>query len=653
MAINGSDYTKELAGHRAQYQDSLGKAQRAHDSDVEKVKSNAVHTANKERKVFSEARTDYQNKYEDKAVLISKQADTGLREQRVDYNDKLEAERETFVTEKEGIKKGFRDRLASIKENYNQTTDAENGRHLNREDSNSKSYKERLDKISSKYNSNINDISERTMGAGNELAQDFQKSKETLVRGQNKDMQSLVQSEIKKSNLLKDKINEDVEKLRNAQGFELKASRENASKNFKALKISQDHEVNNAYSRFSEMNDDLVKKATDNNYKSNKQMRERISDIYQGHTKELREVNDKMQRMNNGGDAYDQLREKQDQSNLKTYYDKKIITHKDQVNNVEDAFRKNNKDINARFNKDLMSNTHKYSQKLEDMKKQHSIETIGSKIKQQKHLTKIQDTYTEKAAIDKENHHVEMESSNRNFKSRVGKLNSNFNETISDINYKNNVALEHLRKDHNKDKKIFMKENLSKTVQEKYDLRKGFETKMNNVVNTYEREIDKLSVSNNSLKKTMSAKINNEREKANTMVKDEKEIMSKKLKKNQEDSHDLLQVREGKLRGDIDSLHTNYRKKLDAQSYKNDIKMETMSREYEDKLANQKKTLELSLGVKERSLLKEQKRLKSSYAGEMNRVVGQYEEQLDNAKKTHTDQVNRISQYRKAEMNKA
>ena len=329
---------------------------------------------------------------------------------------------------------------------------------------------------------------------------------------------------------------------------------------------------------------------------------------------------------------------------------RKVEQFKKEIADVEADYKNENKEMHRKFEKDLTEKTQRYASELKDVKNENNINRLNDRISMKKKIDFAERKFEEKSRIESQDFEAEMRAQKRNEKEKISKLKENFNRTFVDLNHKKELHVQELKDDYSRDKKVFMSNVTKQNEDEKYRMRKDFDVKLNKVITSYERELDKLRNENSMVKRQMEDEINLARQKAQKLISIEKDAMTRKSRENMKIAKDEKDRRERELIAQIDRIHDNYGKKLNDQNYQSNLKLETLTREYEFKLDNVKKEAAATVALKESQVSKEEQRLKTAFENEKRRIVEQFESQISNMRTSHRDQINRLADYKSAEL---
>lgn len=644
------DNNKRMGQLREHYSSALKQSELNHKSRMAELTGNNDDQRSAQINFFTKERKSIQDSFEKDIKRQRVASDKALNDAKETFNKKLnEVKQDNFKNDRFKTIK-HNEQVTRIKDGYKNLIDNERQIASDRADLDRKSYEQRFAKMGKEYNQNIDKVRGRSIGAGSSLAKEFQDKKTELVNKHSKDMQRVVAENTKQNNLFKTKINEDVEKLRKAQQSDLSNTREIAKRNFEAMRKSQDLQIKENYNMFSEMNQNLVDKTAANNSKLNRQIAQRVSDLNTKYTKDMRDYKRKLASVTKGGDAFSQIREEQEQSTEKKLYERKVEQFKKEIESVEADFKHQNKEMHRKFEKDLTNKTQRYATELGDVKNENNINRLQDRIEMKKKIDTAERKFEEKSRIESQDFETEMRAQERGSKEKITKLKQNFNRTYKDLNHKNELHVQEIKDDFARDKKVFMSAITKQTEDEKYRMRKDFDIKLNKIITSYERELDKLRSDNSMIKRQMEDEINLARQKAQKLISTEKEAMSRKSREDMKLAKDEKDKRERELVSQIDRIHDTYGKKLSEQNYQSNLKLETLTREYEFKMDKIKKEAAATVALKESQISKEEQRLKTAFESEKRRIVEQYENQIASMRTSHRDQLNRLADYKSAEL---
>jgi hypothetical protein len=112
-------------------------------------------------------------------------------------------------------------------------------------------------------------------------------------------------------------------------------------------------------------------------------------------------------------------------------------------------------------------------------------------------------------------------------------------------------------------------------------------------------------------------------------------------------SHQLLMdQRENHLKSQMNQMSNNYQRKMDNMQVENDRKLKLLTNDYENKLKLLASSNGKNIIEKDLNHATEVERMKLAHSEDKNRIVSQYQNQIDSAKKTHAEQMEQMKNFK-------
>lgn len=646
MAMSGSDYSKRLNDSRNEYLDSLTKVNRDHKREIDNLNKRNEYVQNKQQENYTESRKNLENSYQDRVESIGKSTQDALEAKQKVFDNKLKSEREEFIANREATSQDFNKRFNDATSEYQKVIDKREKHHNEITKQQSENYSNRLGKIENEFQESVDSLKEQATGSGNKMTNDFLKAKSRLVADHQNDKQEMIEMHTKQNNQLKEKIATDVGNIRKAHSAETEQIRDNAHNNNKVLKTKHDQEMLSSFDRFKAINNDLVEQQKNQNVKLNNIMKDRIADLNSEHSRDLKEMQNKFRMTANGEDAnIEEFQKLKESESVKRHYDRKIASHRQEVDNLEKEYVENNSKMATQFDNSMKESSLQFAGELEKVRSENNALRLEDRIDFKKKITEAEDKFTSKSQIETQNFESEAARNQYLQRQKVDKLKKHFNKTIDDMQMKNEVALEDVKVDAATDKKSFVNAVNERSHVERKEMRKEFKQKINSTVNTYEREMDKLRAENELLKKQMATQIELTRQAAQEQISKERETAAEKNTQDMQAMNELRETREAALQTKINDMHAQFTKKLNDINYQSNLKLETLTRDYEMKLSNQRNSYETKLGAKEKIRQSDEKRYKHKFETQRQQIITQFEGKMKSMKEGYESQIENLKNY--------
>jgi hypothetical protein len=217
---------------------------------------------------------------------------------------------------------------------------------------------------------------------------------------------------------------------------------------------------------------------------------------------------------------------------------------------------------------------------------------------------------------------------------------------MKDLEEKHGKQIETVQKTSIQDKNDFMQDTNVRRNEEIFELKRNFGKVMDATVTDYEMRLDNYKRDNDNLKAGFEQKLRQIMDNSDKQMVTQKKIYEDKRTADQKSYQLLMDQRENDLKKRINELNSSYQRKIDNLVSENDRRMKSVTGEYESRLKELASSKAAELNQKDAKGLNELERVKAAYDDEKARIINQYENQINQMRIAHRDQMEEMKNFK-------
>lgn len=633
-----------LAKDRSEYYKASKKEKDNYERQVKELEDNYEKHDKKRDANYSKQLNEIRDRYESQYDKLKENHNQSLADKKEKIQAQLSKEKESNSGTVRNLEKDHYEKLENLNESYNENLNREKSLHDNEVNNLRSSYMDSVKNMRKASADQMGQVQERF---GNSV----DKQKVDIIDEKNK-MQSAFEKRLNDTTLSEQERRNQLQKHHQIYMDQM-SKHHNLDKDLSTqmndAKIQDLRQENNMKLQKSALkekldNEKLVKNFNNEFLTQQEQNEQNLKDVKFDHLAEKRlkdykdarakEMSEKMSSSGIGGtrneiDLQNRVKNLEGRSNLL----------QERLANEEKDFATNLKDHNA-----LSKQEQGKALMKKDLENQGRITDIST-MEKNKNL-KLTETLTEKNRIDTQELNAQLAKSEKDFKTRLRNLNENFGEQMQDVNTKNAQLVDGLKKEH-----IMDKRNYAASIDRIYndrqvELMKSFDQRMSLQSQVYENRIQKLEENNEKLRETLRDSISRLKEKNDQELITNKNLADEQKNNIETTLHDKMSMQEKELMRTSKEKYERLYKKLQQQENDFQKSLKNIVFDYESKIQTLNQEKNKNQAQSKLEIQRDRREILAGFNVEKQRIIEQYENMLENIKKTHEEEMNNLRNFR-------
>lgn len=645
--MKGVDYTKQLAKERDYFQDSIKKNKDATDRRISDTESRNEYVQKKQADNFIEDKAELEKSYQKNLNDVKERTHASLSDKNQKYNANMAKEREAFERESNTTRKEFDQRLHDIKSGYDKSSKTE--KEFNQAlQSNSKSrYIKNIQDQTQKTSDQLNEYQNKMSAEGADLKGQYNLEREQLVRAHEDHVKDVRKLEVQKQTDLKDRVGTDLRRSKEVHAADHEHMRNYTEEKLDSMQQMHEGRSQKVARDYSQKNANLTEAQLKDAKRVNREQQDKVLEVQRGFDKQLRSIELEKRRRDNGSGEFASVNTRQQGLKDKEVLENKLHTIKSHLQGTQKAYQE------------------KAAADQKSFDESFKIEAAEAQSRKDKAVNTINADKVVTVAKERENSNKEIagrELINKNEKiageqqlmlertnagDKIASLKDNFNTSMMKMEERLKLSVEDVTAVSNKDKADFVKAANEARTKEIFELKREFTNTMDQTVQGYEKRLASFQRENNVLKQTMDQKVQNIIDQSEKKLDSERELMAQSRIAERQDTKMAMDMKEKRLRKEMDSTIYNYQSKLDKLQIDGETKLKLVTNDYENRLKelNVLKTKELA--QKDTARQNELQVMKSTLEEEKTRIVNAYEGKIQGILARQEDEAAKANEYKK------
>lgn len=645
--MNGVDYTRQMAKDREYFRDAAKKTKDAGEKRLADVEARHDHVQDKQLKAFVEDKADLEKNYQKQLDNMNEKTVKSIHDGADNYNQRLEDERSRFSKDSFEKRKELDQKFNDIKNSYRRASDSESEHNQHVEETHKKNYDNSITEFKRDSNEKLKSYQDKMQATGGSLKDQYNQERAQLVRAHEDQLKSQQKDNSHKNEELRHRIGQDIKRTREVSEADAGQAKQYASDSMNNMRHKFDERSNTMSTDFSQRNKEIGENQQRDNLKSNRQHQEQLSNVQRDFNRELRRIEIDQRRGNTGSGEFAQVMKQQKGLNDQIQHENQMKSMRNKLTDAQRLYQERASREQDSFNETLKSENTDASIRLERKLNEVNAEKISTISHEREKNHKQLENVIYKSKNEQEAHDQQLIVERSAAKDRLNKLKENFNKSMTTLEEKNKLILQDVAKNNNVEKAEYTKKMNEARNQEIFSMKREFGKMFDATVEDYEKRISIYQRDNEHLKMLMDQKVQN------IIDQTEKQVTS--LRKNFEEQRSV-EVKAQALMNDqrdyqhntsVTQMNSNFQKKLDKLQVANDTKLKLLTNDYENKLKELQASTTKTVIEKDMTQAMEQERLKQAYEAEKVRMVTGYENQINEMKRTHQNQVEQLREYKR------
>ncbi|MBA2403531.1 MAG: hypothetical protein H0V66_02070 [Bdellovibrionales bacterium] len=645
--MKGVDYNKALSREREYFQDTIKKTQESADKRIADTEERTEGKVNKQRETFIEDKADLESSYQSNIEKLNDKTRKSLESNNDNFHNEREKERQAFTQDSITKRKDFDQRLNDIKSSYKKSFESEKDTSQDLQSTAKKKYDKSISDTRNQSDESLENYRNEMIGQGAHLKDQYNRERQQLVRSHEDHTTAIHKDSAYKRAELKDHLRTDFQKSKEVQEADFEQQKQYTGDRMTTMQKKFEDRNQKMAKDYSQRSDNLVETQQRESVRVNRENRTNLTDARRDFNKQLRLIDLDKKRRDNGSGEFSEVMDRQQGLRDATVNDNRFKELKEKMNTKQRLYEDKYVSDQAKFNETLRTESAIGTANLD----RKLNETNAAKIVEvSKEREKAEEQVTNRATqnrIDRAAFEQQMNLERRNSSDRLTKLKENFNSAMKQMEEKHQASVGDVTIVSNKDKAAFVKNMTENRNKEIFEMKREFTRLMDQTVQDYEIRLNNYQRDNEYLKMTMDQKVQNITDIAAKQIDSQRTLFEDRRAADIKDTQVLVDQKENHWKTAANHTNIMFQKKIDKMQIEQDTKLKLLTNDYENKLKEIKAITTKELAQKDTHQQIELERIKMAYRDEKANMVTAFENQIQDIKTGHRDQMDSMKNFKK------
>jgi len=644
--MNGVDYSKQLARERDHYQNTIQKDRANSEKRIEAEQERHENIQVKQRGVFDRDRKELESDYQTNISDIKERTGESISDIKERFHKQNKAEQERFHEERSVSKKDFDGRMRDIKNSYDRAFRNERNGNESVVEAKAKRYNENVDRLTEEKDKQLGAYQEKLATTGTDMRDQYKREKEQLVRVQEDRLADVYKTESQKRTEMKEGLQKDLKRTQDAYSANNEQAQDYSRDKVRTMNDSFNERVGKMADDYANKNENFVESAAIENKQTNKQHQNDLAEVRSNYERSLRNIDIDKRRRDNGSGEFSEIVRRQQGLKDDQIFEEKIERLQAQKAEEKRNFNKHADELNEGNRDTLRVQSAEAAARLERKERAMMADKIVN-------VSNEREKANKQSALQQASQHSERQryegqiSSERNMAGKnMTKLKENFNKSLADLQERNEKFVVELKKQTDDDKVKFINLSNQQRNDEITDLRRNFNKLMDTTSGDYESRLNTANRENSQLRTELDQKVSFLMSDADRRVEQQTRMYEDKRQADLKAAQALMDHRQASFQAKIRDVSNSYQQKMDQQTYDAEMRLKQVTKDFEAQLKAKDAMYAKDMGEKNTLNNAELKRLKSAMDAEKAQMIGQYENQITELKRSHKLEQDKLNDYK-------
>lgn len=645
--MKGVDYTKALARERENFQNTIQKDREYTSKRLSDEETRHAEMQKKQTETFLRDKSKLEKDYQANLESIQEKTTTLMDGEKDNFHKINRDELDRFTKQRENLRKEFDQKMSHISDSYEKARI--NDKEFNQTINNEKDarYQKNVSRLTKDKDDMISEYAKKFEGSGAESRDQMNLEKSQLTRAHQDQLKSIYQDEAGKRFQLKEGLQEDLERTKAAYAAErelnqdyvkTKVGKVSSNFNTRAEKMTED---------YTKKNQEFLNKQKEQDYKTNKNHQGELAGIRSNYERQLRNIDLDKRRRDNGQGEFSEVIKRQQGLKDEGVYQDKINRLKDNLGDARKAYDDRSISEREQFRDTLQSQASEAVGRQEKKEKELTADKIVELARQKESASRTLKNQMASQQTERLRHEEHLMQERNQASGKIHKLKEVFNQSLLDLQDKNEKFITSLKASTNEERSDFINNTQKQRSEEILELRRNFSKLMDSTIGDYETRIKSMERENARLKQDLDLKVSMVMENADNQIRLQQELYNEKKLADLKSNQSMMDARDSSFKNKILQLSDSFQQKMDNLSQVNELKTKQMVNDYEAKLKVKDALMAKTIGDKQARHNAELKTLKATTEQEKAQLISQYENQMNQMKLSHKQQIDQLNEYNK------
>jgi hypothetical protein len=645
--MKGVDYTKALARERENFQNTILKDREHTSKRLADEEARHSEVQKKQAEVFMRDKSKLEKDYQANLDSIQEKTNELMDGEKENFHKINRDELDRFTKQRENLRKEFDEKMNHISNSYEKArlNDKEFNQTINKEKDSR--YQQNVSRLTKDKDEKLAEYAKKFEGSGAANRDQMNLEKSQLTRAHQDQLKSIYQEEAGKRFQLKEGLQQDLERTKAAYEAEKELNQEYVKTKVGKVSSNFNARAEKMTNDYAKKNQEFLETQKQQDYKISKQHQGEVSNLRSNFERELRNIDIDKRRRDNGQGEFAEVIQRQQGLKDDIVFTDKINRLKENLSDARTSY--DNRAIREResYKDTLQTEASAAVGRQERKEKQLVAEKIVEVARHKEKAARVLKNQMASQQADRIRHQEHLMQERSQASTQIHKLKENFNQSLQDLQLKNEKFMSELKELNNNEKTQFIINANQARNEEILELRRNFGKLVDSTVNNYETQLKHLGRENLKLKQDLDLKVSTVLEDADNRIRLQTELYNQKRIADQKSYQAAIDARNADFQTKILELSDSFQTKMDNQGQLNVIKNKQLVNSYEAKLKIKDAELAKDLNEKQALHAAEIKTIKSTMEQEKAQIISQYENRLNQTNLAHKQQIDQLNEYKR------
>lgn len=591
-----SDYSNRLSQIKKDYSDTADKLRDNYKKDLKDLEKNHEAREKKQAENYRSSKEELEAKNEENNRLYSKVTKDTINERTKVFREGLEDQRTDFEQERQEIKRGFDDRLNSLRDSYTRSSREKDKFQDFQLDGAKERYEDRLAKLESSYNDSFSRLDKETDRKFNQYQSEQAAEKRNLIDRYSNEKAELVKNGSLEKTKVADQHHKDIENLRKAQGTELEQLKDYQKNQLESVRNLKNDEHKELQQSFRALTEDIGDRNQRLRRSEVRAQTENAEKLEEENAKRLYQQRREFAAKLNGGNADNHYQQKE--ANIRRSYDDRI---KNIYETMDDERFKNSQDKERMASSFIESNRElkeKQSEKLMAKDKEFKAfkeTTLADASEKSEQAIDAYKRELYKTRVDNEEQTIKNRT---DFKSNIAKERAYYGNVINKLSDKNREAVESIQQQHAKETSAFIEKTKKDHARDLSVVREDAKLQLSLKEQSLTERNQQLKEINDRLVEQYEVKLDKLAKKAHDEIERLQQMNEDQRVQGQLDAKFALEARDREVKKEKVEMKNLYERRINEAKSHAEKQVSQIIERYEDMIARERDDMKRKMDVK-------------------------------------------------------
>jgi hypothetical protein len=644
--MNGVDYSKQLARERENYQNTIQKDRANSEKRIEADQERHDNIQVKQRDVFERDRKELESDYQTNISGIKDRTAESIDKIKDRFHKHNKAEQERFHEERSVSRKDYDGRMREIKNSFDRALRNERAGNESIQESTGKRYDDNVERLTQDKDLKIAKFQEDLASSGSDMRDLYKREKEQLVRAQEGKLQSVYKEESQKRTEMKDRLQKDVKRTQDAYAANTEQTQDYSREKVRRLNDSFNERVGKMAEDYSTKNQNFVEQSALDNKQTNKNHQRDMAEVRNNYERSLRNIDIEKRRRDNGSGEFSEIVRRQQGLKDDGIFEEKIARLKAQKAEEKQNFNKQADKLNEGTRDTLRLQSAEAASRLERKEREMTADKIVNVSNEREKANKQSALQISSQVSERQRYESQIALERNGAKKNVTQLKENFNKSLTDLQERNEKFIVELKQQTTDDKAKFISQSKIESNDQITELRRNFNKLIDTTSGEYESRLDTAQRENSQLREELNAKVSFLMGDADRRVEQQTRMYEDKRQADLRAAQALMDHRQTAFQTKVREVSNSYQQKMDQQTYDSEMRLKQATKEFETQMKVKDAVYAKDMSEKLNLKNEELKRLKLAMDAEKAQLISQYENQINELKRSHKLEQDKLNDYK-------